>query len=641
MGSLLSKDLEEEDNIQNDQALSKFHDFRTIVEENGDKFIGEIRDNKKNGYGILYYSNHENNIRYEGFWKNNKKYSNGTMYYKNGSIYIGHWEEDLRNGEGVIYYENGEKFSGKFKDDKKNGKGIFYSHNYNSIYMGLYKNDVKDGKGITYYKKGNKMSKEVWDNGVIISCKMEKNKNIFDNIDNTLSKSQNKIFFNSPNNQALKSPIPLIKYYKASIPNNFFDIMNLVIMTYDLLYDNGEIKEWKENNIIKLFERIGIEKNKYNDIILNNQINGTIFLKLTFNDLKEYKINDVKDVKLIMKAIYFLREFYTKYFEFYMEYEKEEEAKIPINMKENLKIMVPNLRKSSSKMMLFGDNLKTVKSSINILNTIKNIDKEIYKHKKGKTNEELDNDGLKNININNEENFKSDSDERDNFEPFERKRNKSITIETKIKSRKKEIIENVGLTLTKMSITKLFIHSLFQNGFNFYIPFNELIRGEEIDVEDKIFQIFLGEWKGKKIIMKCLSVDRIQKIIKNNKKNNNLNLSDIMQTFIKEINICNNLRHPNVVLFIGVSINKNEFYQIHEYIENNTLYNLLHKEKQIKSILKLTDNKIYEINKKNSINIKIILRVKELVLIKMIKIIIILMLVLMILILLMIMKKKQ
>jgi serine/threonine protein kinase len=49
------------------------------------------------------------------------------------------------------------------------------------------------------------------------------------------------------------------------------------------------------------------------------------------------------------------------------------------------------------------------------------------------------------------------------------------------------------------------------------------------------------------------------------------------------------------VLFIGVSINKNEYYQIHEFVENNTLYNLLHKEKQIKSILKSVDNnKIYD-----------------------------------------------
>ena len=55
-------------------------------------------------------------------------------------------------------------------------KENFYSNNYNSIYLGLYKDDVKDGIGITYYQKSNKISKEQWNNGIIVSCRMEKNR---------------------------------------------------------------------------------------------------------------------------------------------------------------------------------------------------------------------------------------------------------------------------------------------------------------------------------------------------------------------------------------------------------------------------------------------------------------------------------
>ena len=596
MGSFLSKDSYEE-NPQNSQIFH-LENFSTIIDENGNKYIGELKDNKKYGYGILYYCNDEKYIRYEGFWKDDKKFSNGTMFYKNGSIYIGHWNNDLKEGEGIIYYDTGEKFVGKFKDDKKNGKGTFYSKNYNSIYLGLYKDDVKDGIGITYYKKSNKISKEEWNNGIIVSCKMEKNKNIFNYNDNSLYKSENKIFFNSPNNNNLKTPLPLAKYYKGGISNNFFDIMNFIIMTYDLLYDNGEIKEWKENNIIKLFERIGIEKNKYNDIILNNQINGTKFLKLTFTELKEYKINDAKDVKLIMKSVYFLREFYTKYFEYYTEYEREEEAKVPNFLRSSFKKISSNFKKSSSKVIIFLDKTKTLKTTPQLLfNKHDDDDKNIFKHKKGKSNNINDEtNNYNNNNINNDDDEKNEDDINDNPEkPFQRKRNKSNTIKSQINNKKKEIIENVGFTLTKMSITKLLIQSLFQNGFNFYIPFNELTKGEEITEMNNIFQTFLGKWQGKKIIMKCLSIDKIQKDIKNNKNINKLNIRDIIQNFIKEINICNNLRHPNIVLFIGVSINKNEYYQIHEFVENNTLYNLLHKEKQIKSILKSVDNnKIYD-----------------------------------------------
>ena len=133
MGSLVSQDSIQTNSSKNLQ-ISKLERFTTIIEKNGDKYVGELEDNEKHGYGILYYNNHESYIRYEGFWKKNKKYSKGTMVYKDGSTYIGHWNNDLREGEGVIYYDNGEKFCGHFKDDKKNGKGIFYSQNYNSIF---------------------------------------------------------------------------------------------------------------------------------------------------------------------------------------------------------------------------------------------------------------------------------------------------------------------------------------------------------------------------------------------------------------------------------------------------------------------------------------------------------------------------
>lgn len=105
--------------------------------------------------------------------------------------------------------------------------------------------------------------------------------------------------------------------------------MNLVIMAYSFLYDNGEINEWKGNNLVKLFGKIGLEKSIYNDIILDNQINGTKLLKLNPEDLKEYKKSEVKHIKIIMKLRNFLRKFYKRFFDYYMEYEKEEEIKVP------------------------------------------------------------------------------------------------------------------------------------------------------------------------------------------------------------------------------------------------------------------------------------------------------------------------
>ena len=572
-----------------------------IKEKNGDKYIGEIKDNKKHGRGILLYSNsNEKFIKYEGFWKQNKKNSNGTMYYKDGTTYIGHWKNDMRDGEGVLYYSTGEKFSGTFKEDKKEGKGFYYSKNYNSIFFGNYKNDVKDGKGITYYKNNNKIGKEIWQNGVIISCKIEKNKNSLSN-SSILNKNESELFSFMPNNENKNkiNSLNLIKYYKASIPNNFFDIMNLVIMTYTLLYDNGDINEWKENTIIKLFEKIGIEKNKYNDIILNNQINGKKFLKLNFNDLKEYKITDVRDTKIIMKSINFLREFYIRYFDYYKEYEKEEEAKMPVQMKTSMKKIPSNLFRKSTSTKIFSFDKERVESNESLGEMKKIVEEDIIENNSMESPiKEIYENDIASEDMIEEKNRKKSIDKQ----KFTRRENKSITIKAFPKNKKKEIIENVGFTLIKLSITNLFIHSLFQNGFDFYIPFDELTIEDEIEQDDIYFQMFNGKWQGKQVIVKCVSFDRIKNEIKNNKKYSKLRIGNVMQNLIKEINICNNLRHPNVILFIGVSINKNDFYIIFEHLENHTLYEILHQKNPEKKILKNLDNnkpdKTY--NKNNS-----------------------------------------
>ena len=606
------------ENSLDQTKLSLFENYSVIKEKNGDKYIGEIKDKQKHGYGILFYSNHDKYIKYEGFWKHNQKHRKGTMIYKDDSIYIGQWKNDMRDGEGELYYSSGEKYCGNFKEDKKNGKGFFYSKNYNNIFYGNFKDDVKDGKGITFYKKNNKRSKELWKNGVIISCKVEKNKNNSNNNDD-LNKDNADLFEFSPKLESKNrnNSLNLIKYYKASIPNNFFDIMNLVIITYALLYDNGEIKEWKENNVIKLLDKIGIENKKYNDIILNNQINGTKFLKLTLNDLKDLKINDVKDSRIILKSINFLREFYTRYVDYNDEYEKAEENKVVSqeNLDKNkmLKINSSMNRKRSSK-LIFTFSKERIESTESLSKMNKITEEDIIGNSSADSDEEIyikDNHGL---NMKNEYLIRTPG--KKESVKFQRRENKSHTIkafdESKKKAdnknKKKENIENVAFTITKMSITNLFIQSLFRNGFDFYIPFDEIEKGEEILQDDICFQMFVGKWQGKKIVIKSISIDRIKNEINNKKKYSKLNIGDIIQNFIKEINICNNLRHPNIVLFIGVSINKNEFYQIFEYIENHTLYELLHKNKKIRKTLKTLENNIINKNQeeknKNKIEVK-------------------------------------
>ena len=40
----------------------------------------------------------------------------GTFYFANGDKYVGQLEDDKFNGKGIYYFKNGEKYDGNFKD---------------------------------------------------------------------------------------------------------------------------------------------------------------------------------------------------------------------------------------------------------------------------------------------------------------------------------------------------------------------------------------------------------------------------------------------------------------------------------------------------------------------------------------------
>lgn len=49
--------------------------------------------------------------------------------------------------------------------------------------------------------------------------------------------------------------------------------------------------------------------------------------------------------------------------------------------------------------------------------------------------------------------------------------------------------------------------------------------------------------------------------------------------FLKEIEVISSLRHPNIVLYMGVCISQRKTYMITEFIDKNSLFDHLHKKK--------------------------------------------------------------
>ena len=385
---------------------------------------------------------------------------------------------------GTLYYNSGDKYYGNFIEGEKNGKGLFISID-NNRFIGTFKNNQKHGKGIMYFNKNKKLSREIWDNGILIY-------NQIINIENDIKVKKTIKIFSKQNSMGLgfflgslndeentlseknkNFTLSVAKYFKARIPNNYFDAMNLIIYTSDLLYNNNKIFEWTEKNIITWMNRIGIEKNKYKDIIINNKINGLKFLKFSGNELKDYNIVDVRDTKIILKSIDFLRVFVRLYTDYSEKYELYTDTN-NFTIKESKEFSSNNLihfSRNDARHLTINQSINQIKSnfsknmirraSSNLnMKSLKKISEYHYINK---------NSPIKNSNIDINNNLSTV------YTSVNNKSNRSSIILPAVNSKNyNKIIENVEFTLTKISLTKLLLHSLTLSGFNFYIPFKEI-----------------------------------------------------------------------------------------------------------------------------------------------------------------------
>ena len=183
---------------------------KKVLEDNEGTYFGNLKNNVKEGFGIMVYEDEDNRgIIYIGNWKNNYKEGHGKAISEVGT-YIGEWKNDIfisgkfipfiPIGAGDIYFEGNEtkiegfqsfynllKFKGlinniseeKFYGTLEIKNGIIYegklekffegegtiSYPNGDIYKGEWKNFRKNGRGIIFTE-----------NGTIIESEWEKDK---------------------------------------------------------------------------------------------------------------------------------------------------------------------------------------------------------------------------------------------------------------------------------------------------------------------------------------------------------------------------------------------------------------------------------------------------------------------------------
>ena len=108
-----------------------------VTFENGDRYIGEVLNNKKHGTGT-YIEAGPNGKEYKGEWKNDKQHGKGFLM-QNGMEYTGDFFEGKIQGKGVLV-DKDAKYEGEFLNGMMHGNGVL-KLNDGRIVRGEFKNN--------------------------------------------------------------------------------------------------------------------------------------------------------------------------------------------------------------------------------------------------------------------------------------------------------------------------------------------------------------------------------------------------------------------------------------------------------------------------------------------------------------------
>jgi len=138
-----------------------------LTDENGNKYIGNFKDNKLNGYGEVFYNN-QTFVHYKGYWINDFKHGKGELHFSDGSKYNGKFMYDEPHGFGKFEYPDGSFYIGNFKCGFIFGKGKYYSKDKKILYEGEWFLNKRSGYGKSFNENGKIEYKGNWKNNLFI-----------------------------------------------------------------------------------------------------------------------------------------------------------------------------------------------------------------------------------------------------------------------------------------------------------------------------------------------------------------------------------------------------------------------------------------------------------------------------------------
>jgi hypothetical protein len=94
----------------------KWHGKGTLNLKSGDKYVGDFKNDMRNGHGKYTWSENNPDLGkdYIGDFRDNNYHGYGTLQFKNGDKYQGQFIDGNKHGFGVYYYANGDRYEGEY-----------------------------------------------------------------------------------------------------------------------------------------------------------------------------------------------------------------------------------------------------------------------------------------------------------------------------------------------------------------------------------------------------------------------------------------------------------------------------------------------------------------------------------------------
>ena len=130
----------------------------TVTYASGDKFVGEFKDGKKHGLGTYTYAKGD---KYVGEHKDGEKHGQGTYTFANGNKYVGEYRDGKRHGQGIDTFADGDKYVGEYRDNKYHGQGTYtYANGVKEV--GEYRDGLLNGYAVRYSSDGTILKQGIW-----------------------------------------------------------------------------------------------------------------------------------------------------------------------------------------------------------------------------------------------------------------------------------------------------------------------------------------------------------------------------------------------------------------------------------------------------------------------------------------------